>query len=298
VDGETLNHIFGDVLNEKMFLSLSLICCSVLACRVSPEQKSLLVRLVKKGLRRGPVTLAIGDGANDVAMIQEAQVGVGINGKEGRQAANAADFSIAQFRFLRRLLLVHGRLDYRRISKVVLFSFYKNIVLSLVVFFFTFFSGYSGQTLFDDYIHSLYNIVLAWPVIAFGVFDRDISEETLLRHSFLYFTSRRHLDLNPKTILFEISQALVDAISIFFISYACYLSPKDVWSKDGYTEGLWLFGTAVYSSLVAAMFLRCAMLTCTWTYLAHIAFWGSAVAYLLFLIALQVDIPIYLYICF
>ena len=119
-----------------------------------------------------PVVLAIGDGANDVAMIQEADIGVGISGKEGRQAVNSSDFSIAQFRFLKRLLLVHGRLNYRRLCKVILFSFYKNIVLTLILFAFTFHSGFSGQSLFDDYVHSAYNVILAFPVISFGVYDK------------------------------------------------------------------------------------------------------------------------------
>ena len=160
VDGETLIRIFSDSVSEHLFLALSMICRSVIACRVSPEQKRLIVRLVQKGVTPTPVTLAIGDGANDVAMIQEAQIGVGISGKEGRQAVNNSDFAIAQFRFLRRLLLIHGRLDYRRICKVVEYSFYKNIVSTIVVFYFTFFSAYSGQSLFEDSIHAVYNVVL------------------------------------------------------------------------------------------------------------------------------------------
>ena len=107
-----------------------------------------------------------------MAMIQEADIGIGISGKEGRQAVNSSDFSIAQFRFLKRLLLVHGRLDYRRLCKVILFSFYKNIVLTLILFAFTFSSGFSGQSLFDDYVHSAYNVILAFPVISIGVYDK------------------------------------------------------------------------------------------------------------------------------
>ena len=126
-------------------MAVARVCKSVVACRVSPQQKAELVRLVRQhgSIQRGeiPMGLAIGDGANDVPMIQRAQVGVGISGREGLQAVNASDFAIAQFRFLRRLLLVHGRWSYRRLSKVVLYSFYKNIVLGLTLFYFSFFTA-------------------------------------------------------------------------------------------------------------------------------------------------------------
>jgi magnesium-transporting ATPase (P-type) len=93
-------------------------CRAVVACRCAPAQKSELVKLVRQNVR-GARTLAIGDGANDVSMIQAAHVGIGISGHEGMQAVNSSDFAIAQFRFLRKLLLVHGRHNYRRISTLV-----------------------------------------------------------------------------------------------------------------------------------------------------------------------------------
>lgn len=100
--------------------------------RVSPLQKALVVKLVKRNLKA--ILLAIGDGANDVSMIQAAHVGVGISGVEGLQAARSADIAIAQFRFLRKLLLVHGAWSYQRISKVILYSFYKNVALYMTQF--------------------------------------------------------------------------------------------------------------------------------------------------------------------
>jgi phospholipid-transporting ATPase len=90
------------------------------------------VNVVKKFTKS--ILLAIGDGANDVSMIQAAHVGVGISGVEGLQAAQSADFAISQFRYLRKLLLVHGAWAYQRLSKMIFFYFYKNVAMYLIQF--------------------------------------------------------------------------------------------------------------------------------------------------------------------
>jgi len=174
VDGPSLSLILG-TSHEKLLLELACSCAAVVACRVSPAQKQLIVKMVKEGLPNKPITLSIGDGANDVPMIQEAQIGVGISGKEGRQAVNSSDFAIAQFRFLEPLLLVHGRWNYRRIAKVVLYSFYKNIVLTIVLLWWTMDCGYSGQSLYESYIYAAYNFFLGLPILFLGIFDQVCS---------------------------------------------------------------------------------------------------------------------------
>src|SRR6478736_4844451 len=124
IDGKSLSFALDKSL-RTVFLELALLCKAVICCRVSPLQKALVVKLVKHDVA-GAVTLAIGDGANDVGMIQAAHIGVGISGQEGLQASRSGDFSIAQFRFLKKLLLVHGGWAYSRITKVILYCFYKN----------------------------------------------------------------------------------------------------------------------------------------------------------------------------
>jgi phospholipid-transporting ATPase len=131
IDGKSLTFALEKDM-EKLFLDLAVMCKAVVCCRVSPLQKALVVKLVKRHLKS--LLLAIGDGANDVSMIQAAHVGVGISGMEGLQAARSADVAIAQFRFLRKLLLVHGAWSYSRISRVILYSFYKNITLYMTQF--------------------------------------------------------------------------------------------------------------------------------------------------------------------
>ena len=120
-------------------------------------QKAEVVDLVTSNT--DAVTLAIGDGANDVAMIQKAHIGVGISGVEGLQAACASDYSIAQFRFLKRLLFVHGSWNYSRMCKLILYSFYKNICLYVIELWFAIYSGWSGQILFERWSIGLYNVV-------------------------------------------------------------------------------------------------------------------------------------------
>lgn len=131
IDGKSLTFALEKDM-EKLFLDLAVQCKAVVCCRVSPLQKALVVKLVKRHMKS--LLLAIGDGANDVSMIQAAHVGVGISGMEGLQAARSADVAIGQFRFLRKLLLVHGAWSYSRISRVILYSFYKNITLYMTQF--------------------------------------------------------------------------------------------------------------------------------------------------------------------
>ncbi len=142
IDGKSLTFALDPEL-DGLFLQLATLCKAVICCRVSPLQKAMVVKLVKNKLNA--LTLAIGDGANDVGMIQAAHVGVGISGLEGLQAARSADFAISQFRFLRKLLLVHGAWSYQRLSKLILYCFYKNITLYMTQFWFAFYNGFSGQ---------------------------------------------------------------------------------------------------------------------------------------------------------
>ncbi|MBA0725560.1 hypothetical protein Golax_022139, partial [Gossypium laxum] len=131
MDGTSLVYILDSELEERLF-QLSCNCSVVLCCRVAPLQKAGIVSLVKK--RTADMTLAIGDGANDVSMIQMADVGVGISGQEGRQAVMASDFAMGQFRFLVPLLLVHGHWNYQRMGYMILYNFYRNAVFVLVLF--------------------------------------------------------------------------------------------------------------------------------------------------------------------
>jgi phospholipid-transporting ATPase len=190
-----------------------------------------------------------------VAMIQEAQVGVGISGREGRQAVNNSDFALPQFRFLKRLLLVHGRTDYRRVSKVVLYSFYKNIVLTITIFLFTFHSGLSGQSLYDGYLYSSYNFILALPVVGFGIFDQDLSPRMLEKYPLLYVTSREKRDMNVPIVIRMTLQAVLEGSMIFYTAYGAFTANNGS-GDDGLGGDIWVFGTSVYTALIITQVRR------------------------------------------
>jgi magnesium-transporting ATPase (P-type) len=210
------------------------------------------VKLVKEGVTPTPVTLAIGDGANDVSMIKEAHVGVGISGREGLQAANSADFSIAQFRFLKTLLFVHGRYDYRRLSKVILYSFYKNVVLVLTIFYYNFYTGFSGQPMYDDWLYSGFNLFLFASPIMLGIYDVDVSKETVFEIPQLYMSGRLQLDLNTNKMIETIALSVINSLVIMLFSSLSYPT-----LDDGINNGVYLFGTLVFSNLVFSMQYRC-----------------------------------------
>ncbi|KAK6133796.1 hypothetical protein DH2020_032507 [Rehmannia glutinosa] len=173
IDGKSLAYALHDDI-KKLFLELSIGCASVICCRSSPKQKALVTRLVKEGIKK--TTLAIGDGANDVGMLQEADIGIGISGVEGMQAVMSSDIAIAQFRFLERLLLVHGHWCYRRISSMICYFFYKNVTFGFTLFLYEAYASFSGQPAYNDWFLSLYNVFFtSLPVIAMGVFDQDVS---------------------------------------------------------------------------------------------------------------------------
>jgi len=148
-------------------------CDSVICARVTPRQKASIVDMVRRA-DPNVVTLSIGDGANDVPMIQTAHIGIGIHGLEGKQAVNNSDYAIGQFKFLKKLLLVHGRWNYRRTCKVCLYMFYKNIVYVFPQFLFGMFCMASGQPIYNDSIYQGYNtFYTATPIVIFGIMDRD-----------------------------------------------------------------------------------------------------------------------------
>ncbi|KAJ1679087.1 drs2 neo1 protein, partial [Spiromyces aspiralis] len=193
IDGETLQTLEHHPQLLELFLELGVHSNAVVCSRVSPAQKALIVHHMRircqnqVGEGKYAVTVAVGDGGNDIAMIQESHVGIGIAGQEGLQAARSADFSISQFRFLQRLILVHGRWSYIRISSFTMGTFYKCMAFYLTQALYQVFTGFSGTSLYESWTLSMYNTLFSLlPVIVIGVFDQDLQADTLLKHPELY----------------------------------------------------------------------------------------------------------------
>ena len=204
-----------------LFRPVLLRASTVICCRVTPDQKSLIVRIVKGA---GKMTLAIGDGGNDVAMIQEAHVGVGITGYEGKQAAKAADFSFGQFRFLTRLMLVHGHMAYQRTAYIVQYSFYKSMVIGFLQVVFNCYTLMSGVSFWNSLALTAYNGVFTVPLTLFYVMDvHAMPREGLLKAPYLYNISQSGRNLNGFTFLYFVLRGVVQAIIAFFVTKWLFL---------------------------------------------------------------------------
>jgi phospholipid-translocating P-type ATPase (flippase) len=289
IDGPTLLTIMDNAEDKNALLTFSSKCHSVVACRVSPDQKRQLVNMIKDGVP-GVRTLAIGDGANDVAMIQAAHIGVGISGQEGLQAVNASDYAIAQFRFLQQLTLVHGRYNYRRMAKMVNYMFYKNIYMSIAQFFFALTNGFSGQKMYTEAAIQFFNLFFtSLPIILMGVLDRDVQVSTSLRIPRLYLPCIEDFFFRPTYFWGNwMLWAVIDALFMAIIPiYANSLAG----SVGGESVTFWENGLITYTAIVIAVNLKMFQIQLEW-------YWFNIVISLLsiilwFMVAAVVDATIF-----
>ncbi|KAI9475863.1 MAG: hypothetical protein EXX96DRAFT_574950 [Benjaminiella poitrasii] len=276
IDGESLKHALEEPCRQAL-LDLGIQCRAVICCRVSPMQKAKVVNLVKKGLK--VMTLAIGDGANDVSMIQEANVGVGISGEEGRQAVMASDYAIAQFRYLSKLLLVHGRWSYLRTSEMIMTFFYKNIMWTLVLFWYQLVCGFSGTMMFDYSYITLYNLVFtSLPCIFAGVFDQDLKAEYSFKFPQLYLMGIRNDKFTLTRFLLTICDAIYQSAICFGLPYMMFLGPKI--SRNGYdTEGVIELGTFIAGIAVVIANILVAFTIFSWTWIMALCIFISCATF-------------------
>ncbi|KAH9884860.1 phospholipid-translocating P-type ATPase [Xylariomycetidae sp. FL2044] len=265
IDGFTLRWALDDSLKQK-FLLLCKQCASVLCCRVSPAQKAAVVAMVKTGL--DVMTLSIGDGANDVAMIQEADVGVGIAGVEGRQAVMSADYAIGQFRFLQRLVLVHGRWSYRRMAEAISNFFYKNMIWTLTIFWFQCFCDFDITYLFEYTYIILFNLIFtSVPPIIIGVLDQDVSDKVSLAVPQLYRRGIERREWTQHKFWFYMVDGLYQSIMGFFIPYLLF-APTSMVTGNGLDVGdRYRFGAYIAHPSVITINLYILINTYRWDWL-------------------------------
>ncbi|KAH7547145.1 hypothetical protein FEM48_Zijuj01G0278400 [Ziziphus jujuba var. spinosa] len=289
IDGKTLTYALEDDMKQH-FLGLAVDCASVICCRVSPRQKALVTRLVKEGTNK--TTLAIGDGANDVGMIQEADIGVGISGVEGMQAVMASDFSISQFRFLERLLVVHGHWCYKRIAQMICYFFYKNIAFGLTLFYFEAFTGFSGQAMYDDLYMLSFNVILtSLPVISLGVFEQDVSSDVCLQFPALYQQGSKNLFFDWYRILGWIGNGVYSSLIIFFLNII--IMYDQAFRKGGETADIAIMGSTMFTCIIWTVNGQIALIMSHFTWIQHVLVWGSIAMWYLFLLLYGMASPSY-----
>lgn len=222
VDGQTLSEIDANKTLSQLFFDLVVQADSVICCRASPSQKASLVKKIRTKVKKS-ITLAIGDGANDIAMIQEAHVGIGISGKEGMQAARISDYAIAQFRFLQRLLLVHGRWNYVRTARYILGTFWKELLFYTVQALYQRWNGYTGSSLYESMSLTVFNTLFtSLAVIFIGIFEQDLNASTLLAVPELYVKGQRNESFNFKNYLGWMFMASSSSMVIYFLMFGLY----------------------------------------------------------------------------
>lgn len=266
IDGNSLVYILEKDLESDLF-DLATSCRVVLCCRVAPLQKAGIVDLIKS--RTDDMTLAIGDGANDVSMIQMADVGVGICGQEGRQAVMASDFAMGQFRFLKRLLLVHGHWNYQRIGYLVLYNFYRNAVFVLMLFWYILFTGFSTTSALTDWSSVFYSLLYtSVPTIVVGIVDKDLSHKTLMQYPKLYGAGHRQEAYNMQLFWLTMCDTLWQSLVLFYIPlYAYQNSTIDIWSMGS----VWTIAVVILVNILLAMDIQ------RWVFVTHAAVWGSII---------------------
>ncbi|OWZ24194.1 P-type ATPase (P-ATPase) [Phytophthora megakarya] len=292
IDGKTLALVLDDDI-KYLFLAVATQCKSVICCRCSPSQKASVVKLVTEPtlmFSPGNITLAIGDGANDVPMIQAANVGVGISGKEGRQAVLSSDYSIAEFQYLKRLLLVHGNYSYKRISKLILFSFMKNVALSMSSFYLSMETMYSGLLMYFSIFFTLYNALFTTiPIVVIAMYNQDVSPAVLMQYPTLYVNGLKNRSFNWLSFFGWCVLGAWHAYVVYAVPF--FTNGSIVWyfssdsSKlqfDKRDLGLWANGVASYTYLITASTVQVSLMTSNWTRTNVISTIGTLIFYYLF----------------
>uniref|UniRef100_A0A4W5PP78 Phospholipid-transporting ATPase n=1 Tax=Hucho hucho TaxID=62062 RepID=A0A4W5PP78_9TELE len=277
VDGRTLDFALQEDLKGD-FLELSRRCRAVVCCRSTPLQKSHVVKLVRDQLR--VMTLAIGDGANDVSMIQVADVGIGISGQEGMQAVMSSDFAISRFKHLRKLLLVHGHWCYTRLANMILYFFYKNVMYVNLLFWYQFFCGFSGSVMTNSWVLIFFNLLFtSAPPLLYGILDKDVSADTLIKLPELYKSGQNSKAYLPSTFWLTMLDALYQSLVCFFIPY---------FANAGSDADMLTFGSPINASALLTILLHQVIESCTLTWLHVLVLVGSALFYFSFTLVFSV----------
>nr|DBA28502.1 TPA: hypothetical protein GDO54_008850 [Pyxicephalus adspersus] len=261
-------------MKEYSFVDLASQCQAVICCRVTPKQKAMVVHLVKK--YKKAITLAIGDGANDVNMIKSAHIGVGISGLEGTQAVQSSDYALAQFSYLQRLLLVHGRWSYLRIAKFLRYFFYKTSASVFCHVLYAYFNGYTALTVFDSWFIAFYSVLFtAFPALSLGLFEQDVGDRMSLQLPELYRIGQDGSLFTFRMFIWSFMKGIITSLASVFIPYgACSdtVGPGDTCDYQS-------FAVTTATAVMLSVTLEITFEISYWTLLSGIATIGSPAVY-------------------
>jgi len=297
VDTEALTGLEAGMQADRelggLFITLSGLVKSVICARVSPKQKARIVKMVREAAPE-TVTLSIGDGANDVPMIQTAHIGIGIYGLEGRQAVNASDYAIGQFRFLKSLLLVHGRWNHRRCAILTNYLFYKNAVLVLPNFFLGFYCIMSGSFFYYDTFYQFFNTIFtSLPILYLASLDQDVSAQVATAKPEIYRDGIERVFISNKIFWRWMAEGFYSSIIVFFVPLGAFSTFNLV--AGGQVLGFWDLGMLIFFLDVVVVTVRLALEICYWTGIEIVCFALSLVPGLWgmwFMFSAQVDLSL------
>ena len=290
VDEKALLTISENEDIQNIFLNIAKHAEAVICCRVSPLQKSQVVKMIKNFDQKG-ITLAIGDGGNDVPMIMEAHIGVGIYGEEGLRAVQSSDYAIGEFKFLRELLFSHGRINYMRNSECIHYFFFKNFVETFGQFIYGFYCNFTGQTIIDDWFITLYNLLFtSLPLGTKAILDIDICrDDGAIVYKMLPFIYKENRDdpifTIPKFALNLFKGLIFSIINCFLVIYS--IDSVQI-NKDGKMAGLWFISVDLYTNILIIVTLTLTINTKFHTLIHFIILLiVTFIAYIVFLACVQ-----------
>ena len=290
VDEKALLTISEDEYIKNIFLNIAKDAEAVICCRVSPLQKSQMVKMMKN-FDKNSITLAIGDGGNDVPMIMEAHIGIGIYGEEGLRAVQSSDYAIGEFKILRELLFSHGRMNYVRISECIHYFFFKNFIETFNHFLYGFYCNFTGQTIIDDWFISLYNLLFtSLPLGTKAILDLDITrDDGIIVYKmlpFIYKENRENPIFTIPNFIKNLLKGLVFSLINTFVVIFTMSNPQI--NDKGQTGGLWFMSVNIYSNILIIVTITLLITTRFHTWI-HFAILGSVtiISYLIFLVIVE-----------
>ena len=273
VTGKALSTIFNNKRLKEIFFYQAQKALSVILCRCAPKQKAEVTLYLKNNLKK--IVCGIGDGGNDVGMIQSANVGIGIEGKEGLQASLASDFSVIKFKNILKLFIWHGRLSYVRTALLANFVIHRGIIIVVIqaLFMITFY--FVSINVYNGYLIMCYSTIFTnFPVFSL-ILDEDIPIKQVFHYPMLYYLVQEGQNLSPKVFLIWLWKSIFQGSVIILMALFLF--------NDTFLEIV----TITFTALIINEFLNIYSSIRTWHPIITISLCISAISYLFCLIFLK-----------